>query len=80
MNNRPRIKNLAPKTEKVELPTRLSGLAKTHRLIMIEKHKEIQFMMLCAQIRLDDFKKHRADCQRDERREKRRKNIPVDKP
>ena len=78
MNNRPRIKKLAPKTEKVELPTRLSGLARSHRLIMIEKHKEIQFMMLCAQIRLDDFKKHRADCQRDERREKRCKNIPVD--
>ena len=78
MNNRPRIKNLAPKTEKVELPTRLSGLAKTHRLIMIEKHKEIQFMMLCAQIRLDDFKKQRANRQKDERREKRLKNITID--
>ena len=78
MNNRPRIKNLAPKTEKVELPTRLSGLAKTHRLIMIERHKEIQFMMLCAQIRLDDFKKQRADRQRDERREKRLKNVTID--
>ena len=78
MANRLRIIKLAPKSEKVELPTRLSGLAKTHRLIMIEKHKEIQFMMLCAQIRLDDFKKHRADCQRDERREKRCKKIPVD--
>jgi len=79
MTSRPQIKRLASKPEKIELPTRLSGLAKTHRLIMIEKHKEIQFMMLCAQIRVDDFKKHRADCQRDERIEKRRKNIPVDK-
>ena len=79
MVNRPHFKSLASKAEKVELPTRLAGLAKTHRLIMIEKHKEIQFMMLCAQIRVDDFKKHRADCQRDERIEKRRKNIPVDK-
>ena len=78
MTNRPRTKKLASKPEKVELPIRLSGLAKTHRLIMIEKHKEIQFMMLCAQIRLDDFKKHRADCQRDDRREKRRKNVTVD--
>ena len=78
MANRHRIIKLAPKSEKVELPTRLSGLAKTHRLIMIEKHKEIQFMMLCAQIRVDDFKKHRADCQRDQRREKRSKNVPVD--
>ena len=78
MTNRPRTIKLASKLEKVELPIRLSGLAKTHRLIMIEKHKEIQFMMLCAQIRLDDFKKHRADCQRDDRREKRRKNVTVD--
>ena len=78
MTSRPQIKRLASKPEKIELPTRLSGLAKTHRLIMIEKHKEIQFMMLCAQIRLDDFKNHRADCQRDERREKRRKNVTID--
>ena len=78
MTNRPRIKKPASKSEKIELPTRLSGLAKTHRLIMIEKQKEIQFMMLCDQIRLDDFKKHRADCQRDQRREKRRKNVRVD--
>jgi hypothetical protein len=77
MTNRPRIKKPASKSEKIELPTRLSGLAKTHRLIMIEKHKEIQFMMLCAQIRLDDFKKQRADHQRDERREKRCRNLTV---
>jgi len=68
----------APKLEKVELPIRLSGLEKTHRLIMIEKHKEIQFMILCDQIRLNDFKKQRADRQRDERREKRFKNVTVD--
>jgi hypothetical protein len=78
MTNRPRIKMRAPKLEKVELPTRLSGLAKTHRLIMIEKHKEIQFMILCDQIRLNDFKMQRADRQRDERREKRFKNVTVD--
>jgi len=78
MNNRPCIKNLAPKTEKVELPTRLSGLAKTHRLIMIERHKEIHFMMLCAQIHLDDFKKQRTNRQRDERKEKRLKNVTID--
>jgi hypothetical protein len=78
MTNLARNKMLTSKPEKVELPTRLSGLAKTHRLIMVEKHKEIQFMMLCAQIRINDFKKLRADCQRDERREKRRKNVPVD--
>ena len=78
MNNRPRIKKLAPKTEKVELPTRLSGLARSHRLIMIEKHKEIQFMILCNQIRLNDLKKQRADFQRDTRREKRLKKVIID--
>ena len=78
MTTKPHFKKLTSKPDKVELPIRFSGLAKTHRLIMIEKHKEVQFMMLCAQIRVDDFKKHRADCQRDQRREKRRKNVPVD--
>ena len=78
MVNRPHFKSLASKPEKVELPTRLAGLAKTHRLIMIENHKEIQFMMLCSQIRLDDSKKHRADCQRDKRKEKRRKIVQLD--
>jgi len=78
MVNRPHFKNLVSKPEKVELPKRLSGLAKTHRLIMIEKHKEIQFMILCQQIRLNDFKKQRGERQRDERREKRNKNVPVD--
>jgi hypothetical protein len=78
MNNRPRIKNLVPKIDKVELPTRLSGLAKTHRLIMIERYREIQFMLLCEQIRLYDFKKQRANRQRDERREKRLKNVTID--
>ena len=78
MNNRPHIKILSSKPEKIELPTNLSGLAKSHRLIMIERHKETQFMKLCAQIRLNDFKKERGDIQRDERREKRLKNVKID--
>jgi hypothetical protein len=78
MNNRPHIKRISSKSEKIELPTNLSGLAKTHRLIMVEKHKEIQFMKLCAQIRLNDFKKQRTDRQRDDRREKRLKNVTID--
>ena len=77
MTNRTRIIKLYSKPVKSELPSVPPGLAKTHRLIMIEKHKEIQFMILCAQIRVDDFKKHRAECQRDERKEKRRKNVLV---
>ncbi len=73
MNKKLRNKRFHSKTEKVELPTRLSGLIKTHRLIMIEKQKEIQFMILCDQIRRDDFKKERAESQREVRREKRLK-------
>jgi len=73
-----RITNLDPKAEKIELPKRLSGLAKTHRLIMIEKYKELQFMLLCEQIRQSDFKKLRSDRQRDRRREKRSKKVNID--
>jgi hypothetical protein len=46
-------------------------LARTHKIIRIEKGKEILFMKICSQIRFDDFKKKRADCQRMERRLKR---------
>jgi hypothetical protein len=78
MNNRSRIKRISSKPEKIELPTNLSVLAKTHRLIMIERQKEIQFIKLCAQIRLNDFKNQRAYHQRDERRKKRLKNVTID--
>jgi hypothetical protein len=40
---------------------------------MIERSKEIQFMKLCEQIHLVDFRKDRADQQRYARREKRLK-------
>ena len=73
MNKRLRNKRIHSKNEKVELPTRLAGLTKTHRLIMIEKQKELQFMILCDLIRRDDFKKERAESQKELRREKRLK-------
>jgi hypothetical protein len=57
--------------EKVFIPESSAGLARTHKIIRIEKGKEIQFMKICSQIRLDDFKQNRADCQREERRLKR---------
>jgi hypothetical protein len=78
MFNDTQIKRLSSKPGKIELPKRLSGLARSHRLIMIEKHKEIQFMILCQKIRLDDHKKQRADRQRNQRREKRHKKIITD--
>ena len=48
-----------------------AGIAKSHRLIRIQKDKEIQFLKLCAMIKLDDNKTTRATNQRDERRAKR---------
>jgi hypothetical protein len=68
---RPRKKNLTPKFENIYIPASSAGLARTHKIISIEKVKEIQFMRLCSQIRLDDFKKKRSDNQREERKLKR---------
>jgi hypothetical protein len=73
MNDRQHIKSIASKSDNIELPSNFPGLARSHRLIMIEKSKEIQFMKLCAQIHLDEFKKDRADLQRSDRRAKRLK-------
>ena len=43
-------------------------------LIRIEKEKEVVFMKICSQIKLDDFKKKRADSQKEERKLKRVSN------
>ena len=61
----------ASKFHKVYIPESSAGLARTHNLIRIEKMKEIQFMKLCSQIRLDDFKKKRAYDQKNDRKLKR---------
>ena len=73
MSKSPQVIKASTKFEQIDLPTRLSGLAKTHRLIRIQKQKEIQFMNLCAQIRFNDFKQNRSDNQRNERRKRRHK-------
>jgi len=57
--------------EKIYIPASSAGLARSHRLIRIEKEKEILFMKLCSQIRFDDFKQKRCDQQREERKHKR---------
>lgn len=59
------------KFEKIYIPVSSAGLARSHKLIRIENEKEIQFMKICSQIRLDDFKTKRSDNQREERRLKR---------
>jgi len=70
-----RIKIQTSQFEKTYIPNSSAGLAKSHRLIRIEKEKEILFMKICSQIRLDDFKKTRSDKQREDRKLKRRKSI-----
>jgi hypothetical protein len=77
MTSTPKIKKVSSRPEKIELPKNFSGLARTHRIINIEKHKEYQFLKICAQIRLNDVKQLRADYQRDQRREKRIRNKAV---
>ena len=59
------------KFELIYIPNSSAKLARTHKIIRIEKEKEILFMKLCSQIHLDDFKKKRSDRQREERRLKR---------
>lgn len=57
--------------EKTYIPASSAGLARTHKIIRIENGKELQFMKICSQIRLNDFKAKRSDNQREERRLKR---------
>jgi hypothetical protein len=71
LKSRHRKKVITEKFEKVFIPASLAGLARTHKIISIEKGIEIQFMKLCSQIRLDDYKKKRSDHQREERGHKR---------
>jgi hypothetical protein len=67
----PRKRVLTPRFEKIFIPENSAGLTRTHKIIRIEREKEIQFLKLCCQIRLDDSKKTRSEKQRDERKLKR---------
>ena len=60
--------------DKIFIPSTSAKLERTHKLIRIEKEKEIIFMKICSQIHLDDFKKNRSDHQREERKLKRDSN------
>ena len=57
----------APEYKKIEGYGSPAGLARTHRLIRVERDLEIQFIKICSQIKLDDFRKVRSENQRDER-------------
>jgi hypothetical protein len=77
---RPRTTVLTPRFEKIYIPASSAGLARTHKIIRIEREKEIQFMKLCCQIRLDDSKKLRAENQREQRKLKRVKKFCTQTP
>jgi hypothetical protein len=62
--------------DKTFIPLTSAKLARTHKLMRIEREKEIQFLKICSQIRLNDFKKTRSDHQREERRLKRSNIYP----
>ena len=66
-----RKKDLTSKFEKIFIPDNSAGLARSHKVIRIEREKEVQFMKLCCQIRLDNSKKIRSENQREERKLKR---------
>ena len=70
---RPRNSVQTTRFEKIFIPVGSAGLTRTHKIIKIEKGKEIQFMKLCCQIRFDDSKKIRSDNQREHRKLKRAK-------
>jgi len=65
------MRALTPRFEKIFIPENSAGINRTHKIIRIEREKEIQFLKLCCQIRLDDSKKMRADNQREQRKLKR---------
>lgn len=71
LKTRPRNKPHLSTFEKTYIPASSAGLARTHKIIRIEHEKELQFMKICSQIRLDDFKQKRSVNQREERRLKR---------
>jgi hypothetical protein len=76
-NSGPRKRDLTSKFEKIFIPDSSAGLARSHKVIRIERGKEVQFMKLCCQIRLDNSKKIRSENQREERRLKRVKNYYI---
>ena len=70
-NKKIKRKRTTSEIKKVETFGTPACLARTHRLIRVERDLEIQFIKVCSQIRLNEFSKDRAKSQRDERISKR---------
>jgi hypothetical protein len=65
------LRKIPSNFERTFISNSSAALARSHRIIRIEKGKEIMFMKLCAQIRIDDSKQYRSSQQREQRRIKR---------
>ena len=65
------MKSRSSGPERTFIPDSSAKLIRSHKIIRIEKEKEIIFMKICAQIHLNDFKQKRSDLQREERKLKR---------
>ena len=50
-----------------------AGLTRSHKIVRAVKAQEIQFMLLCSQIQINEIKQKRAEDQRNERIAKRQK-------
>jgi hypothetical protein len=68
---RRKIKRQEQKIDKIEHSGIPAGLARTRKFIQSAKSMEIQFMKLCSQIQLDNYKQSRSERQREDRRSKR---------
>jgi hypothetical protein len=71
------IRKIPADFEKTYISATSAALARSHRLIRIERAKELLFLSICTKIKLDNFKEERSIKQKDARRQKR-KNHRVD--
>lgn len=56
-----------------EIPEFMPGVARTNKYVRTFSNIENQFLTICKKIRLDDFKDVRAENQKAQRLEKRKK-------
>jgi hypothetical protein len=71
MNSEIRLIQNTNRIERIDIPKGSSGLARSHRLIRIEREKEQLFFQICNQIKFKEYKETRSDNQREQRRLKR---------
>jgi hypothetical protein len=61
--------------EKIYISGASAGLARSHRLIRIEREKELIFMRLYEKIKIESMKSARSDNQRESRKLKRKSRL-----